>query len=86
MKYSKLTNRRMAEKLLKEEAIDLSGREKTKKEYYILDDFIEGKDYCDSVSEAWMWSIGISYKTGQILASTSTHFYQNDEFECLFLR
>lgn len=44
----------MAEKLLKEEAIDLSGREKTKEEYYILDDFIEGKDYCDSVSEAWM--------------------------------
>ena len=76
----------MAEKLLKEEAIDLSKCPKTKEGYYILDDFIEGKDYCDTISEVWIWSIGISYKTGQILASTSNNFYQNDDFECLFLR
>jgi len=43
----------MAEKLLKKEAIDLSKCLKTKEGYYILHDFIEGKDYCNTVSEAW---------------------------------
>lgn len=84
--YSELQNRRMAEKLLKGDAVDLRDCDKTTKGYYILDDFIEEKDYCDSKDESWIWSIGISYKSGQILASKSNVFYQNLDFECLFLR
>jgi hypothetical protein len=53
---------------------------------FILSRFVEDKDYCDALTESWIWSIGRSKKTGAIFASTSTRFYQNELFECLFLR
>jgi len=53
---------------------------------YILDDFEEGMDYCDSSTESWIWSIGKRKSDGLILASTTSDLYQNDDFECLFLR
>lgn len=81
-----MRNKRMQEKLKKGEAIDLSPCPRTKEGYYILDDFIEGMDYCDAKNEWWIWSIGINYKTGRIHAAVSSVFYQNKEYECLWLR
>ena len=46
----------------------------------------DDKDYCDSVREAWIWSIGRRRSDGKIIASRSSDLYQNDEYECLFLR
>jgi hypothetical protein len=76
----------MQEMLEEGEAIDLSGNAKTADGFYILDEFVDEKDYCDSKREAWIWSIGQNLKTGQILASTSSCFYQDPEYKCLFLR
>lgn len=81
-----MRNLRMQEKLQRGDAIDVSKSEKTLEDDYILTDFTEDVDYCDSVNEWWIWSIGRNYKTGQILASTSNKLYQNDEYECLWLR
>ena len=75
----------MIEKVNSGEAIDLSKNE-TKDGFYILKQFVDGADYCDLKNETWIWSIGKNYKTGQILASTDTVFYQNPDFECLWLR
>lgn len=79
-------NKRMEEKLNRGEAIDLSQCERTKEGFYILDDFIEDKDYCDAEKEYWIWSTGINYSTGRIHASTSSIFYQNPGYECIWLR
>lgn len=84
--WSGMQNKRMAEKLRSNEAIDLSGNPMTKEGCYLLDDFFEEKDYCDAIKEQWIWSIGISYTTGLILASTDSIFYQNEKFQCLFFR
>ena len=75
----------MIEKVNSGEAIDLSKNE-TKDGFYILKVFVDGADYCDLKNETWIWSIGKNYDTGQILASTDTVFYQNPDFECLWLR
>jgi len=85
-KWSGLKNKRMAEKLRTGEAFDLRDRPLTAEGFFKLDDFIEDVDYCDAKTEAWIWSIGISYATGEMLASTSSVFYQNPEFFCLWLR
>ncbi|MGV3588599.1 MAG: hypothetical protein ACO1OF_16455 [Adhaeribacter sp.] len=53
---------------------------------YILPEFKEGMDYCDSQKEVWIWSIGKHLETGQILAATDGRFYENPEYKCLFLR
>jgi hypothetical protein len=53
---------------------------------FALDEFHEGKDYCDAEHEVWMWSIGRDKDTGDILASTTAEFYQHPDFECLWLR
>jgi hypothetical protein len=76
----------MKEKLENGEAIDVSACEKNENGDYILTNFEEDVDYCDSVNEWWIWSIGKNYTTGQILASTNSKFYQNKDYKCLFLR
>jgi len=81
-----MQNKRMEEKIKKGEAIDLSLCQRTEEGYCILDDFIEDVDYCDAVRKCWIWSIGIGYNNGKILASTSGVFYQNSDYECLWLR
>lgn len=78
-------NQAMRRKLNARKAIDVSG-------YpiyggaYVLPFFTEGADYCDSRNERWIWSIGRRKSDGVILASVTDEFYQNDEFECLWLR
>lgn len=53
---------------------------------YKLNEFHEGKDYCDPKRDRWIWSIGRDKKTGDIFASTDSRFYCNEEYECLWLR
>lgn len=76
----------MAEKLENGEAIDLADHKKNDAGDYILLNFQDGVDYCDSSKECWIWSIGEHCKTGEILASTDCRFYQNPDYKCLFLR
>lgn len=53
---------------------------------YVLPSFEDGQDYCDAQKETWIWSIGRRKSDGVILASTSGSLYENDEFDCLWLR
>lgn len=88
VKLPHMWNARMHEGLKNGKIIDLSSCEKNPEGDYILDYFDKDRDidYCDANKEAWIWSIGKNLKTGQILASTGGKFYQNEEYECLFLR
>lgn len=81
-------NVRMREKVEKNEAIDLKNNRRTSEGYYILESFDPGDemDYCDTSTDSWIWSIGQRYSDGVILASTSNVFYQNPDYNCLFLR
>jgi hypothetical protein len=77
----------MQELLEKGQAIDLKGRwDNDMQAYDVTGIYVPDVDYCDSSSEAWIWSIGKSYETGKIWAALSAKFYQNDKFECLWLR
>lgn len=53
---------------------------------FILDTFAEGIDYADVDNGAWIHSIGRHKKTGKIYASIYSNFYQNPDYECLWLR
>lgn len=86
VKLTTMNNQAMLRKLSSGEAIDVADAPRNEEGDYILFQFFDGKDYCDSKTESWIWSIGRHRETNQILASTSTRFYQNEEYECLFLR
>jgi hypothetical protein len=84
-----MKNLRMAEKLRARQALDVGTvglRHPSRQGVWILPKIIDGMDYCDAQSESWIWSIGMDKKTGQILASTTTEFYENPDYECLWLR
>ena len=83
---SKMTDKAMARKLQNGEAIDVSGFKRDVLDDYILPDFVENVDYCDSKSETWIHSIGQHVKTKEIHAAISTKFYQNADYRCLWLR
>lgn len=53
---------------------------------YTIPRYVDDIDYCDAETEAWIWSIGKSYLTGAIIASTDARYYQNPDFDCLWLR
>lgn len=53
-----MRNQAMARKLKSGKAIDIASRPRTKRGDYVLDGFNDGFDYCDSMQEAWVWSIG----------------------------
>lgn len=86
----------MERKIARGDAIDIKDCERlpadgtfegnNKNPYYILKSFEDDMDYCDSTLENWIWSIGRRKSDGLILASTTADLYQNDEFDCLFLR
>lgn len=85
--YDNMRNRSMARKLLIGEAIDISGQPLADGGYHDMGDvFREGVDYCNATTERWVWSIGRRLSDGKVLASYSTDLYQNDAFECLWLR
>lgn len=79
-------NSAMHKKVEKGEAIDLSDAVSFKGHYYVVDNFIEDKDYCVLKTIQWIWSVGRRKSDGLILASTSADLYQNPDFECLWLR
>lgn len=81
-----MVNRRMLEKVKSGECIDIGRNRKTSEGYYLLEKFVDNIDYCDTTTESWIWSIGKHRETGIIVASTDSIFYQNPQFECLFLR
>lgn len=90
-RWRELRNKRMAEKLSArgyDSALSvLDEGEAIGGGLYKLRRFVEGRDYCDPNAEAWIWSIGRNRMTGEIFASTfGSSFYQDDDYECLFLR
>lgn len=82
-----MKNLRMREKLDLGECVDVNkiGRS-IGVGLYVLDSYEEGKDYCDAANDCWIWSIGKSVATGQIMAAIDTRYYQNPLYECLWLR
>lgn len=83
----KMKNLAMARKVRKGEAIDLRGAKRTEEGEYILEEFVDGVDYCDTEREVWIWSIGVN-GYGEIRAATDGRFYQSERngWKCLFLR
>lgn len=83
-----MTNYTMQRKLKSNQAIDLSGCDRTPEGDYILDPSIaiDDMDLCDAKTERWIWSVGKHKTTGQIVASVESKFYQNSEYECIWLR
>lgn len=78
-------NYAMQEKLKRNEAIDISGCAREGK-YYVLSEIRHECDYCDAITEQWIWSIGRRKADGKTLASTSPDLYQNPDYDCLWLR
>jgi hypothetical protein len=78
----------MQSKLASREAIDVMhiGERCEESGVYKLHSFIEDVDYCDAEREAWIWSIGKNRETGEIRASTDTRFYEDPEWQCIWLR
>jgi hypothetical protein len=70
----------------KGECVDISKSERNSDGNYILTDFIEGLDYCDAVSEEWIWSIVRNKDTGEIVASTHTKLARNPDYDLLWIR
>ncbi len=91
MNESKPTNPRMREKVESGECKDVNSiGVRVRDGVFRLQNFVEGEDmdYCDLAGNNWIWSIGKHKETGEILASISpdAEFYQNPDYECLWLR
>lgn len=85
--WQSLQNFSMAEKLSTHECLSvLDEGEAIGGGLYKLRRFVDGRDYCDPEQEAWIWSIGRNRATGEIFASTNSGLYQDEAWECLFLR
>lgn len=82
-----VTNHAMRRKLNVGEAVDVSKCERHGGAYILPPGmFVDGLDYCNARTERWIWSIGRRKSDGVVLASESDEFYQNDNFDCLWLR
>jgi hypothetical protein len=80
-------NYAMARKLGTGEAVDVRHLgEEIEPGIFRLHHFIEDVDYCNAQREVWTWSIGRRKTDDAILAATDVRFYENPEFECLWLR
>lgn len=92
--YPKMLNRRMAEKLVSGECLDVAAigtREESgdwlitgRTAQQISDDAL---DYCVAETESWIWSIGL-FADGKVRASTTGKYYGGggDNVRCLWLR
>ena len=78
----------MARKLAAGECLDVSKEGECVGDgpVYQLRRFVADVDYCIGSTEQWIWSIGRRHADGAIFAATDGRFYQNDAYECLFLR
>lgn len=85
-----MRNKAMARALKRHVCIDISTCKRTIAGDYLLTEFKENKDYCDALSEKWIYSIGRLIKplpsvmadgthqvlpAGQYLASVTPRFY-----------
>lgn len=87
MSHEKVQNRPMREGLQKGTTVDVSRWLQEDGTYVIPhDDYDDGKDYCNAGEEAWIWSIGRCRATGVIRAAHDARYYQNPDYECLWLR
>lgn len=53
---------------------------------YRIRGFTDDVDYFVRSTEAWIWSIGRRRLDDAIFAATDARFYQDPDYECLFLR
>jgi hypothetical protein len=85
-----VTNLTMEQKWLSGDTIDICsiGKEVSDGLYELNGDIDANADYdyCDIKKERWIWSFGRRLSDGKIFASISHIFYQNPEFECIWLR
>jgi hypothetical protein len=84
-----MRNLAMARKLDRGDAIDVSVFPRTAEGEYVLpaDLDVDDKDFCDSKTEEWIWSIGRSITDGSVvLAALDSRFYSNGAFTCIWLR
>lgn len=82
-----MKNLRMCEKLNLGECLNVReiGHE-ISQGFFELDRYEDGVDYCDALTEQWVWSIGRRVEDGVIVASLDTSLYMNPQFVCLWLR
>jgi len=85
-RYANMANRAMARKLINGSAIDVATCKRDGPHHYVLTNYVDGKDYCDSHAEAWVWSIGRRLKDLKIIASLESDLYQHPNYQCLWLR
>ena len=80
-------NKSMQKMLIEGEALDVrrEGRE-IREGVFALSRFVEGKDYCDSARERWIWSVGRNLFDGRIEASGDSRYHGDASWECLYLR
>ena len=84
-----MRNRSMAAKLARGEAIDVAPyRTETEGLYRLPANLsVESVDLCDAEHGAWIWSVGRRLAAPhEVVAATDARFYQNPEWECLWLR
>lgn len=82
-----MKNLRMREKLDLGECIDVNKiGHSIGVGLFVLDEYHDGVDYCDAANDQWIWSIGKNAVSGTIVAAIDTRFYQNAQYECLWLR
>jgi hypothetical protein len=84
--HHNLRNLWMKKALASGEAVDVRmvGIE-TEPGVFRLDGFIDGVKYVDSQNEQSVHSIGKDLESGEILASLDDRFYQNPDYECIYL-
>jgi len=82
-----MQNIEMRKALIEGKAIDVrrEGRE-IREGVFALSRFIEGKDYCDSATGRWIWSVGRNLFDGRIEASSDVRYSDDASWECLLLR
>jgi hypothetical protein len=51
-----------------------------------LPEYVDGMDYCHAATGRWVWSIGRDKASGKVFAAFDSRFYQNAEYDCLWLR
>jgi len=82
-----MLNKRMEEALLKGDCIDVRTiGTRMADGSFLLERFVDGKDYADAETERWIFSIGRSEADGKIYAAFDFRFYECPGWECLFLR
>jgi len=86
--YDGMLNRAMRDKLERGECVDLSECKREEDGAYIVppDVWQEDVDYCNAKTESWIFSVGREIRTGIIRAAHHNGYYQNPEYECLWLR